>query len=366
MSARKRVILYRFFLLFCGLATVIGTVVIACNAIDYAETDHGYLWAFGAAVAALVLIPLNTLTHEIGHLTAGALVGMRFSSVRFSRLRIVKVGKKVYVRFLRFKEVAGSCEMYPGSERGVRGKMIFYSLGGAIFNLAYAGALIATVFIFPMHPILYFFQLFAPLNLLEAAACLYPVQTATGKTDGETVRGLTVKDPSSVVALHVLTPQGTLCKGTFADIDESFLFQLPVVREDDPAFLALTHLRWQYLFAAGREQEAFEQLLRLEELYAYLPEINRADVACDLVYFYSLLRPDLSRAKEYLADAGLFSVSCAYLRAMAAYTCMTGEHSDYFAEAKECAAGEPIVGVAELEKYFLARIEGEVNEKSSA
>ncbi len=71
MSARKRVILYRFFLLFCGLATVIGTVVIACNAIDYAETDHGYLWAFGAAVAALVLIPLNTLTHEIGHLTAG-------------------------------------------------------------------------------------------------------------------------------------------------------------------------------------------------------------------------------------------------------------------------------------------------------
>lgn len=363
MSARKKIILYRFFLLVCGLATIVGTVVIACNAIDYAETDHSYLWAFGAAIAFLILLPLNTLMHEIGHLTAGTIVGMRFSSIRFSRLRIIRVGSKLHVRFLRFKEVAGSCEMYPANEKHVCGKMIFYSLGGALSNLVYGGVFVATWFFLPMHPILYFFQLFAPLNLLEAAASLYPVQTATGKTDGETIRGLTVKDPSSVVALHVLTVQGILSKGSFSSIDYEFLFDLPVVREDEPAFLALTQLRWQYLFATGKEEDAEKQLFRLEELYAYLPEINRADVACDLVYFYSLIQPDYSRAKEYLADAEMFPTSCAYLRAMAAYTRFQEEESDYFERASAAVEQEPIAGIAELEKLFLAYIERDKTEK---
>lgn len=356
MSARKKAVFYRLFLLVCGLAAVIGTVLIACNAIELAETEHSYLWAFGAAVGVLILLPLNTLVHETGHLIAGTLVGMRFSSIRFSRLRIIRVGSKVYLRFLRLKEVAGSCEMYPGNEKRVCGKMIYYSLGGALFNLVYGGVWIATVFFLPMHPALYFFQLFAPLNLLEAAASLYPAQTATGKTDGETVRGLIEKDSSSVTALHVLTAQGILCKGSYFKIDRAFLFDLPVVREDDPAFLAITHMRWQYLFANGEIEGAKQQLLRLEELYAYLPEINRADVACDLVYFYSTLQPDLSRAKEYLADAGMFPASCAYLRAMAAYSRMTGEQSDYLPRAKEAALHEPISGVAELETIMIARL----------
>lgn len=368
MKAQTKRTLYRVFLLVCGLAVVVGTVLIACNAIEPARAGAtGYYWAFGIAIAFLVLLPVNTIVHEAGHLVFGYLAGMKFSSIRFARFRLLRVGKKVRGRFLRGKEVAGSCEMYPGSAKNVRGRMIFYALGGAVFNLVYGAAFVVTCFLCPMHPVLYFFQLFAPLCLLDAATSLYPAETATGKTDGEMIRGLAAREPSSVVALHVLTVQGMLNTGSFSDIDEKFLFDLPVVREDDPAFLAITQLRWEYLFSKGDEAGALKQLFRLESLYDYLPEINRSDVACELLYAYSVLAPDLLKAECYLTDAAEANGTCAYYRAMAAYTLAKGEPHDHFLdEAKRILPQEPIRGISELEQKFIGKLDGKCAESVSA
>lgn len=369
MKAQTKRILYRIFLLVCGLAVVTGTVLIACNAIEFVRGgETGYYWAFGFAIAFLVLFPVNTIVHEAGHLTFGYLAGMKFSSIRFSWFRLMRIGKKVRGRLLRGKEVAGSCEMYPKNAKNVRARMIFYALGGATFNLIYGVAFVVTCFVVPLNPALYFFQLFAPLCLLDAATALYPADTATGKTDGEVVRGLAANAPSSVIALRVLTVQGILNTGTFSDVEEDFLFDTPVVREDDLGFLAITQLRWEYLFCKGEESRALQQLFRLESLYEYLPEINRTDAACDLLYAYSVLAPDLSRAESYLAAAAEADGACGYYRAMAAYTFAKGEPCEKFlAEAKRAAAEEPIRGIAELEEKLIARIvaraEGESESK---
>ncbi|MGN0823004.1 MAG: hypothetical protein ACI4NG_04455 [Candidatus Gallimonas sp.] len=356
MNSRKKVA-YRIFLFLCGLAMVVGTVLVACSAIEIAETDFSYLWAFGGAIATLFLLPLNALAHETGHLVFGALAGLRFSSLRVSRLRIFRVGKRFRMRFMHAREVAGSCEMYPGNAKGVRGKMIFYSLGGATFNLVYGLTFLTLFLLCESHPALYFFAIFAPLNLFEAAASLYPAETATGMTDGGLVAGLVRNRPSAVVSLRVLTAQGILSLGSFSEVGEELLFDTPVVREDDPAFLALLQLRYYYLFYYGREEEALAQLLRLETLFADLPEVNRADVACDLLYAYSVLRPDELRAQSYLEAAAHAVGTCAYLRAMAAYVRMKGEEGDFLDRAKRAAQEEPIVGMAELERKFLERLE---------
>lgn len=358
MSAKGKRISYRIFLVVCGLAAIVGTIVIACTAIDYAKTDYSYLWAFGTAIAFLVLMSVNTLVHETGHLVFGALAGMRFSSIRFSRIRIMRVGKKVKCKFLRRSEVAGSCEMYPSGGKNVRGRMIAYTLGGAVFSLIYGGIFLALYFVLPLHPALYFFELFAPLSLLEAVASLYPAETATGKTDGAVVVGLIKNDPSAVVALRVMTAQGILSAGSFASFDRNLLFDLPVVREDDASFLALLQLRWDYLFFAGEEQAAFEQLERLETLYGYLPDLNRSEVACDLVYAYSTVSPDRARAERYLTDAAFGEGTCAYYRANAAYARLSGKDgTEYIKKALAVITEEPIVGIAELERKFLARLE---------
>ncbi len=349
---------YRAFLIICGLIAVIGTVIVACTAIDPARADQGFLWAFGFAVAVLILLPLNTLVHELGHLAFGFLSGMHFSSVRFGWLRLVRIGDKVKLQWLRHRDVAGSCEMYPRDDRNLERRMIVYSLGGAIFNLAYGVALLLT-FLLPMHPVLYFFQLFAPLSLLEAASCLYPAETATGKTDGGMVRSLLRREPSAVVALHVLAAQGILSRGTYSDVSEQLLYDVPAVREDDGGFQALTQLRWQYNFWAGKEERALSELERLRSLYEYLPELNRGDVACDLIYADCVLSDAPERAEEYLADAAYAKGTCAYFRAMAAYECATGrDASAMLAEARSAAAEEPVRGIAALEEVFIGRIDG--------
>ena len=162
MKAQTKRILYRIFLLVCGLAVVTGTVLIACNAIEFVRGgETGYYWAFGVAIVFLVFFPVNTIVHEAGHLVFGYLAGMKFSSIRFSWFRLMRIGKKVRGRLLRGKEVAGSCEMYPKNAKNVRARMIFYALGGATFNLIYGVAFVVTCFVVPLNPALYFFQLFA-------------------------------------------------------------------------------------------------------------------------------------------------------------------------------------------------------------
>ncbi len=356
MSAKGKLIAYRVFLVVCGIASLVGTVVIALNGVDPAKGDGAFIWAFAFAIVSLVVLPLNTLVHELGHLLFGLIAGMRFSSVRFGRFRLVRIGKKLHFRFLTGKEVAGSCEMYPKDEKRVKERTIAYSLGGALFNLAFGVAFVVSCILLPPHPALYFFQLFAPISLLEAAASLFPVETATGSTDGEVIRSLRKNEPSAVVALHVLTAQGTLAYSDFSALSRELLFSVPVVREDEPCFLALTQLRWQYLFFMGDEEGALKELSRLQETYCYLPEINRGDVACDLVYAYCALMGNAAGAEDYLVDSALAGGSCAYFRAMAAYEQSAELREGYVARAKDLIAREPIRGIAALEERFLARI----------
>ncbi len=359
MNARTRIIVYRIFLCVVGLCAVVGTVVIAANGWEPSNIDHAFVWAFAFAMVFLVLLPVNTLVHELGHLLFGFCAGMKFSSVRFGRIRLVRMGKRVHFRFVTHKDVAGSCEMYPKDERHVRGRMMTYAMGGAIFNLVFGVAFVCTCLIFPPHPALYFFQLFAPLSLLEAAASIFPVETATGKSDGAVVYSLAKRDATAIISLHVLTAQGTLAHHDFNAIERSFLFDLPVVREDETVFLALTQLRWQYCFYMGEEAEALVHLRRLEELYAYLPEMNCGDVACDLLYAYSALEKDEKKAESYLADAAFAKGSCAYFRAMSAYCAVCGRESEreqFLSHAQAAVEQEPMKGLAALERLYISKI----------
>ncbi len=360
MSARTRSILYKVFLFLIGIGAVIGTVLVALNGWEPSKTNVEYVWAFAFAIVFLIILPVNGLVHETGHLLFGLVSGMRFASMRLGRVRVMRVGKKLSFRLVSHRDVVGSCEMYPKNEKHVRGRMLTYALGGAVFNLAYAIPLIVFAILYPVpSPALYFFQLFAPLSLVEGLACLYPTVTATGSTDGEIIRSLSKNEPSAVVSLHVLTAQGMLAHKQFSEIEKSFLYELPVVREDDIAFLAITQLRWQYAFYTGDEAEALAQLSRLESLYDYLPELNRGDVACDFVYAYSVLQKDEQKAEHYLAETGFAKGTCSYFRAMAAYSKLFGREGEYLqflTRARALAEEEMLYGVSRLEIAYLERL----------
>ena len=71
--------------------------------------------------------------------------------------------------------------------------------------------------------------------------------------------------------LAVLTVQAQVLKGKpIEEADEKLLFDLPVIREDDPAFISLTELRYEYFSAKGDAEQAEKYKSRLESLKVYI------------------------------------------------------------------------------------------------
>ena len=64
-----------------------------------------------------------------------------------------------------------------------------------------------------------------------------------------------------------MTAQAQILAGKPAEqLDKKLLFGVPQIREDDPAFISLTELRYEYFKGKGDEAEAQKYKERLEDL----------------------------------------------------------------------------------------------------
>lgn len=341
MSGRGKRTLYYVVTVGCLLAALA-----ACVLMDYAavrETGEIFypLFSFLLFCGVQILFVPCVLVHECGHLFFGACAGLKPISVRVGYLWIAKRKAR-----LAFSSAAGKTELVPRSGEKLRGRMTAAFLGGATFNFIFGAALIVLFFVLPVHPVLLFFELFAPFHLCEGIAALLPAELGSGCTDGEMLRRIRGNTPEAQVFLSVLCVQGILQKNTFDEVDESLLFGLPVVREDEPAFLSLLHLRWQFLMWNGEIARAATEISRLEELSEYLDEYERAQVVCDGVF---TRRVEKGESKEGFVLPAAAKGTCSYLRAELALK--GGDSAQY----KKIAAQETAAGVRALESAFFER-----------
>lgn len=353
MSGRTKRILYEVFETVLGLSAVAGTVVLAFFGIIRDENQ-----LIGCTIALLIfgisclVLPFNVLIHECGHMLFGGIAGLRHISVSIGRIQICR--RKI--RFTRGSSFAGETQMLPRSQKGVRGKMICFALGGALLNLIYAAVFLILFFALPMHPVSFFFELWAALNLFEGITALVPVELEAGRTDGKVLAELVSRTPYSKVFLAALTAQGLLYKKTYAQIPRELLFDLPVVREDEPAFIALTQLRWQYLFSNGDKEGAAAQIKRLETLADYLSEEEKyAEVLCDVAYGYSVLLSNDAHAEELLPSAQAACGTPAH--ALAQYAVAGGEEK----AVRLVIEKESVNGIKEFQKMLLDRAKDKKN-----
>ncbi len=310
----------------------------------------------GCATALYFIFPVHILVHELGHLFFGGLSGMSFPSVQVGRLRVI--GKKV--RFVWHTRGAGETVFYPKNVRNLRRKTVATAVGGAVFNFIYFLLMLALVVlsmqnIVKFNPALCFFAMFAPFSLTEGILALVPSTLYSGKTDGEIIRSLTKKTPEAVVTLNVLTAQGILRKKGYGEIPRELLFDLPVVREDEPCFLALLQLQWRYSLMQGDVDGALFALGRLGELCPYLGDAECGEVSCDLLYAFSVLSPDKEVAAGLLEEAKFVDGTLAYARARFAYAVAFEENKgeNYLAQAEELLQKEKLFGVKEFERKQL-------------
>lgn len=280
MSGKTKRIVYHVFDLIVWLAAIGGVILMLCFGIPKEKPEAGEFWACGMLVLAIILrVPV--LIHELGHLIFGWFSGFKVQAFSLGLVRITRSG----VSFNGYSSVAGATEMLPGSGKNVRARFFLLTLGGALFNLVIGGVLLALYLCLPYHETLLFCGMLALFSIYEGLRALFPVRLPAGKTDGAVAVGLIKKAPEEEIALRVLKAQGVLVCGKFSDVSRDLLFQTPVVREDEPAFIALLFLRMQFLLYHGEDTAAKEVLARLEDLGEYMSDEQRGEIAHYKDYF---------------------------------------------------------------------------------
>ena len=198
------------------------------------------LWALACYAAIILALPFASLMHELGHMLCGAMVKIR-AVPKFSLLG------------------SSSVQLIPKTDKNLRPKLIFTAMGGLAVNF-----IIIVISFLPI----YFKVLPAWVTVfLPSSVYLFMLNLYGENTDGRVLSNLLGNSNEAKVMLAVLTVQAQVLKGKpIAEADEKLLFDLPVIREDDPSFISLTELRYEYFSAKGNEEEAQKYKQRYEEL----------------------------------------------------------------------------------------------------
>ncbi len=333
MSGKSKQIAYYIFLTLVTLCGAAGTALLAYFGLRF--SDIGSIFVLVAFCACLVLFPLHTILHEVGHVLCGTLAGMRAVSLSIGYFHF-DWSKKFSFSFSLSSEASGAAALLPRNGRGVRGKLMFASVGGMLLNFIYGAVFLVLFFVLPHNLALIFFVLFAPLNLCEGLLALYPAELSAGKTDGKFALDLIKKHPDAELSLRVMTAQGALYRKTYAELPRELLFDVPAVREDSTAFLALLQLRYRALVSLG-DHAAVSVILRLRSLFEYLPAAGKGEVAADLVC--------ASRLFAEMGDLGEKFVGQARgdgIKEVALYAC--GQTEENEARARKAVAGIKLYG----------------------
>ena len=200
----------------------------ACGIKLWLEYD---LWAIAYYAAIFLALPFSSLLHELGHMLFGAI------------FKIKTVPK--------FSLFGSSCvRLIPKTDKHLRPKLFFTAAGGLAVNF-----IIGVISSIP----LYYGVLPTWLCVfLPSSIYLYILNSVNAKnTDGLVCQNLLYNTDEGKVMVAVLTVQARVLNGTpIEEVEESLLFDLPQIEEDDQSFIALTELRYEYCKAKGDEERA--------------------------------------------------------------------------------------------------------------
>lgn len=233
-----------------------------------------------AVLLLLIFLKIPVLLHETGHLLFGLAAGMKPVSFSVGMFTAAN-GKLSFSR----ERTEGKTTMLPRRFKHVRGGIIAYTVGGSALNFIVAAALIPPSIFLPYSPVLVSLGFLGIFSLYEGIRALIPAELRTGKTDGAVLKGLLAHSPEEEVLLRVSAAQAILGGAGFSEIKRELLFDVPVVREDLPAYHALLLLRAQYLFNEEDMDGAKAELFRLAGLNDYYGEELTEEVRRYLAVF---------------------------------------------------------------------------------
>lgn len=211
-----------------------------------AEYKHMY-GTYWSLLAVTYFIP--AFLHECGHALFGFFSGVR-AKINFKSMLSV------------FKP--SSTEIIPRTDKNLKPRLIITASGGLIVNLIFIIFGVIAMIV-PQIPV--WLSGMAVYHLALFLINVLPDEYSGGKTDGLIIAELIKGEDGAKVMLAVLTVQAQVLNGKpIEDVDEKLLFDLPQIREDEPAFISLTELRAEYFAAKGDQENAQKYKSRFEQL----------------------------------------------------------------------------------------------------
>ena len=227
-----------------GWGTMLGLEIAAASGLSRLFTA-----LIGAgALCAVLLLRFDLMIHELGHLLFGILAGLRVRRVSVGWVSFGQGG----IRFGR-RSVAGETQFTLRKASGAHARLAAAAAGGSVLGLVFGGVMLVLYVLLPAHPAL---SLFAQLGLWclpLALSELMPAELTAGKTDGLVLKELAARTGETEVSVRVMLAQLLLQSRSAARLPRELLFEVPVVREDSPAFCELLALQAEYLHACGDE-----------------------------------------------------------------------------------------------------------------
>lgn len=226
--------------LILSLAVCGGSVYACC----LYNTQYAFIPCYVACAGFFLFFA--SLLHELGHVLFGSFSKIK---VRIERLRPFS---------------SSSVQIIPKNYKSLKGRMLCTAVGGLVINFLFI-ALGAVALFVPEVPV--YISLVLPASFYIFVLNALPLQFASGKTDGLVIYELAKNTDNAKVLLSVLTVQAQVLGGKpIEEVDEKLLFDLPQIQEDDPAFISLAELRYEYFKAKGEEDKAALWQTRFEEL----------------------------------------------------------------------------------------------------
>ena len=360
---RNRNLLFNFLTLLITVGFVF--LVVTIGSTRYTE---------GANIVSIVIVFLLfgilsgficTFLHELGHFLFGKANGFKLISLTVWFFKWKLVGEEFKFSFTLPTEEFGSTEMIPLSIENLEKRFSKMTKGGLIFSAIIAILGVPALFL-DFLPLWAFalWSMFLPIGAYVFFGNFFPIYDNGARNDGAVYFGLRNNDDVSKVTISLLKIHSELFNGkTPAEIDDSFLYDLPQLPEDDLNFIML--LYWRYLKFLDLEdyENSANTLERLSSLEEYFSKDIYYAVKIEEVYAYSTYLKDVDKAdisvyeiEKYLNNNN----ACSCIRAKLAYILIEqdfNETADMFHNkgVKECLRAQ-IKGLAKFERKLLDKL----------
>lgn len=250
-----------------------------------------------------LMLFLQIVIHEAGHLVFGLLSGYRFSSFRVGSLMWVRERGKLRFKRMKIAGTGGQCLMVPPDMVDGRLPVALYNLGGSLMNLISGLLFFGLYFLCKDIPYVSVLLLLAGgIGLFYALINGIPLRMGTIDNDGYNVRSMR-KSPAALRAFWIqLKVNESIARGiVLKDMPDEW-FVLPDDREMKNSMVATIGVfAVSRLVDEHRFQEAHELMEHLLSADIGMIGLHRSLMLCDQI-FYELIHENRKEELKAMLD----------------------------------------------------------------